>query len=132
MIKSRLILFCAVSVLAITVTVFSFVQAAKNTKDSSNKIQVEVGKQFAITLESNMTTGYQWQFARALDNTLITLVSLEYKRAKPKLVGSGGKEIWTFKALKEGKATISFQYVRPWEKGKPAAKSKDYTVLIHK
>lgn len=46
------------------------------------------------------------------------------------IVGAAGKEIWTFKALKKGKSTISMEYRRFWEKGAPPAKTFSLTVVV--
>jgi predicted secreted protein len=36
------------------------------------------------------------------------------------LPGAAGKETWTFKALKPGSSTVSFDYSRPWAGGEKA------------
>ena len=94
-------------------------------------IEVRAGDEFAITLESNRTTGYLWQIAQDIDKTVIELIKSEYIPNDTKLIGSGGKEIWTFKAIKPGKTTIFFQYVRPWEKDVPPAKEKTFSIVVH-
>lgn len=90
---------------------------------SSENITVRLRKTFKIELNSNPTTGYQWQLAMPLETNSVSLVSSKYIPSKTNLTGSGGKEIWKFKAVKKGKTEISFQYVRPWEHVKPAAVS---------
>jgi predicted secreted protein len=45
-------------------------------------------------------------------------------------VGGSGREVWTFKALKSGKITIEFKYVRPWEKDKAPAILKSFSVVV--
>jgi predicted secreted protein len=46
------------------------------------------------------------------------------------MVGAPGKEVWTFKAVKSGKTTINFKYVRPWEKDKAPTKTTSFQVVI--
>lgn len=84
-----------------------------------NKFKVKVGDTFKIELESNATTGYQWQLAKSLNEKIVKLVSSKYILPSSNLVGAGGTEVWTFKGIKEGKTKISLKYVRPWEKAKP-------------
>lgn len=86
---------------------------------SDENITVRQGKTFKIELSSNPTTGYQWQLAKPLQANSVSLISSKYIPSKTNLTGSGGKEIWEFKAVKKGKTEISFQYVRPWEHVKP-------------
>ena len=83
-----------------------------------------------MTLKSNITTGYQWQLAKAVDKKYLLLTGLRYITKKTKLVGAGGKEEWTFKAVKPGTAVISFEYVRPWEKKAAPAKARNFVVVI--
>ena len=96
----------------------------------TNTIKATVGKEFVITLDANATTGYEWQLAKPIDDNLIKLVSSEYIPNKTGLVGSGGKSIWTFKAVHVGKTRISFKYIRPWEKNTPPTKQIRYIVNI--
>lgn len=65
-----------------------------------------------------------------LDKELVSFVYSDYKAENTELVGAGGKEIWTFKALKEGETEINFQYVRPWEKDVVPEITKRYAIII--
>jgi len=85
--------------------------------DPMKPIRVKVGKKFVIVLESNPTTGYQWQLAQPLDESKVKGLGSKYKGVHTKRVGAGGRETWNFRSVGQGKTAISFQYVRPWEKG---------------
>ena len=89
-----------------------------------------VGKTFIVTLESNPTTGYQWQLNKSFDKKYVELIKSEFKRSKTDLVGAPGTEIWTFKALKSGTIKLSFKYARSWEKDVAPIKISDYKVVI--
>ena len=104
--------------------------AFAETNDMTNMIKAQVGKEFVITLDANATTGYEWQLANPIDDSLIKLMCSEYVPDKTGLVGSGGKSIWTFKAVRSGKTQISFKYIRPWEKDIPPVKEAVYIVDI--
>jgi inhibitor of cysteine peptidase len=103
---------------------------AETHDDMINTINTTVGKEFVITLDANSTTGYEWQLANPTDDGLIKLGSSEYVPDRTGLVGSGGKSIWTFKAIQAGKAQLSFKYIRPWEKDASPVKSAVYIVNI--
>jgi inhibitor of cysteine peptidase len=107
--------------------VFCFAEDSKQAKE----IQARSGENFAITLESNRTTGYEWQLAKPLDESTVQLVSSEYLTDKTELAGAGGREVWIFKALKAGKTDISFKYVRPWEKDIPPVNEKIFVIIIN-
>ena len=85
--------------------------------DAADTVRVDIGKQFKIVLETNPSTGYEWQFTSPVDSSLLKLVEYKYQ-PKPnpeKLVGRGGHAHWTFKALREGATTVALQYLRPWD-----------------
>lgn len=95
-------------------------------------IEVQAGREFTITLESNATTGYSWQFSKPLDKEMLELIITGHSVDRPLLVGSGGKQMWTIKALKPGKTVVLLEYVRPWEKGIPPVKEESFTIIIKK
>ena len=98
---------------------------------TSDALQVKVGDTFVIELDSNRTTGYSWTLAET-DPTIIEQVSNVYKprETADRRVGSGGTEVWTFKAIAPGKITLTFQYARPWENGVPPVKDETRTIII--
>ena len=91
-------------------------------------IKVKAGQIFAVRMESNPTTGYGWQLSKKLDNNIV-LVTNAYMPPDSKLIGAGGHEVWTFKAIGEGQAEISMQYVRPWLKDQPV-RTNVFTVIV--
>ena len=72
---------------------------------NSGALRIKVGDTFIIALESNPTTGYSWSLAES-DPNIVKKVSNVYEpqNVSPGIVGSGGTEIWTFKAIGEGEA----------------------------
>ena len=103
---------------------------AETHDDMTNTIKTTAGKEFVITLDANVTTGYEWQLTKPIDDSLIKLVHSEYVPDKTGLVGSGGKSIWTFKAVRSGETQISFKYIRPWEKNIPPTREAKYIINI--
>ena len=76
-------------------------------------IKVKLGNSFKISLDSNPSTGYQWELD--YDTNFITLEKKSYTPSNSKL-GGGGKENFSFLSLRSGKTTITMQYKRTWEK----------------
>jgi len=99
---------------------------------SINLIEVRVGEEFNITLESNPSTGYGWQLAQQFNETVLVLVGSEYKPSESDelMLGAGGMEIWTFRALNSGTVELSFVYVRPWETDVPPIEVKNYGIIV--
>jgi inhibitor of cysteine peptidase len=102
----------------------------KEDTGQRSPIHAKAGEIFSIILDSNPTTGYQWQLANPLDEKVLKLISSEYRMPETQMVGAGGKEVWTVKALSTGQTTISFEYVRPWEKDREPAKKAIFTINI--
>ncbi|UCD63032.1 MAG: protease inhibitor I42 family protein [Candidatus Zixiibacteriota bacterium] len=99
----------------------------------TDTVRVTAGDQFKIVLESNITTGFSWQFATTLDSTALRLVEHDYVPLPnpDKLLGRGGHEHWLFEALDEGSTAIALQYLRPWD-STSVAKEANFTVEISK
>ena len=115
-------------------------QSIQGTTNMSNKteeylnpgatLNVDLNKTFSISLKSNPTTGYGWQLSKPMDQTVVQCVTNIYEAPDSKLMGAGGHEVWTFKAVGQGKVVISMQYVRPWEKDKPPVKTQVFNVVV--
>ncbi len=131
---------------------------SENVDDTTIALQTEVGQTFLIKLPSNPTTGYSWQLL-SLPPDSIHLQNKTFKQdrlsqisagqepndqttspqhfgdsepntVEPELVGVGGMEIWTFKALKADSFELLFEYRQPWEKNIPAAEKKIVKINI--
>jgi len=89
----------------------------------SKEVEVPVDGSLTIALYSNPTEGRQWSEPPQIsDQTVLREVDHRYEPARalgcmPPPPGTGGKEVWTFKALEKGMSTISMEYTHPWEGG---------------
>jgi inhibitor of cysteine peptidase len=97
----------------------------------SGTIEINVGDKFIIRLESNPTTGYSWSLLES-SSGIVEKVSTVFEphEREGRLLGSGGTEVWTLKAVAKGRVTLTFDYVRPWEAGGQPIKEETYTVLV--
>ena len=87
----------------------------KTYTDVGKTISVGVNQEFIIALDSNPTTGYDWEESH--DAAMLKLVEKKYRPDEKAagLVGAGGTQYFQFKALDVGKTSITFAYKRPWE-----------------
>jgi len=84
-----------------------------------------------VTLSSNPTTGFQWGVNPGIsDATVLSQYEHNFVSPTGTLVGAPGKDVWTFKSLKTGTATISFSYSRPWEGGEKDVWTVTLTVEV--
>lgn len=127
--KSKLILICAMVALLLSLLACS--PASKVSVDVSyddfmrqqhfsQEVEVAVDGSLTVSMYSNPTEGRQWSEAQISDQTV--LQQTDHKLVMPQSQpppppGTPGQEVWTFKALKEGKSTISMEYTHPWEGG---------------
>jgi len=86
----------------------------------SQEVEVAVDGSLILTMYSNPTEGRQWSEAQISDQAV--LQQTDHKFVMPELEpppppGTPGKEVWTFRALKEGTSTISMEHTHPWEGG---------------
>ncbi len=92
------------------------------------RIEVKIGQDFVIALDSNPTTGFSWRLAEPLPG-MLKLQGKRYIPNKPQKLGSGGTEEWTFKSVRSGKVAIMFEYVRPWEKISPPDRRRSFSIV---
>lgn len=81
--------------------------------DPTQLIKVPSGETFDIVLPSNSSTGYRWNILPGLDANLLELVGQNYIAEQPVIPGSGGVEVWTFRAIGPGDTTIALGYFPP-------------------
>lgn len=96
----------------------SFLAACSASADLTIKVHPD-SPHFRISLKSNPTTGYKWNLVN-YDEKRFKLVDKAYVAAKKGMIGSGGKQVFTFvseRGAKYPKQTMmEFEYARSWEK----------------
>ena len=105
-----------------------------DASDSGSQIELAVGDMLKVELDSNPSTGFQWMLAENSDDTVLQVQEQEYfmdNAGDPPLPGTGGKEVWTFKAQAQGQTTISLEYSRPWEGGEKAVRVFELVVTVN-
>jgi len=101
----------------------------------TENVEVAVGESFTVNLCSNASTGFRWiETADISDHGMVAQVSRTDSypsgNVDPLPPGTPGSQIWTFKALKGGTSTLSFEYSRDWEGGEKAAWTFVLTVNV--
>ncbi len=77
-------------------------------KDEDNKENTE--NTLKISLYDNSSTGYVWSYNVSENDIIEISESSDYSNCDPEAAGCGGKKIYTIKALKPGKTTLSLDY----------------------
>ena len=131
--KSKLMSLCAISAISLCLVACSSApsQVSVDALYSGQEVEIAVGGSLTVTLESNASTGFQWELVSISDETVLEKVADTYEAPEDTgMVGAPGKEIWTFTALEKGTTTISMEYSRPWENGTQAAETFDLTIVV--
>jgi uncharacterized protein YggE len=103
----------------VSATVHVTFEIGSLSESRSGSVTASAGEDFSITLDSNPSTGYEWTVSAIANDQLVKFVKSDFAQSDSGLVGAGGKQTFTFQALKEGKTTIVLDYARPWEKENP-------------
>lgn len=97
--------------------------------DPDKPVEVSAGNEFSIVVQSNPTTGYHWELMSELDGNIVEFISKDYNPDEPVLIGSGGLDIWTFKAAGSGEATITLGSYPPSNDAEPE-QTLTFTVIV--
>lgn len=100
------------------------------TITAAGPVQLEVGGRATIQLEANPTTGYQWQPSAAPDATVYRIVSDTYRAADTSRVGAPGTQEIVVEGVAAGTATLTLEYVRPWENGVAPAQTASFPITV--
>lgn len=98
-------------------------------KDAGKSIEARVGDTIQVSLEGNLSTGYNWVMAPQDPAILEQQGEAEFKAVDEKL-GAPGLITTTFKAAKKGQTTLRLEYKRPWEKEVTPEKTFEATILV--
>jgi inhibitor of cysteine peptidase len=77
--------------------------------------QLKVGEVMAITLESNISTGYSWSASISDPAVLVQMGESQYQEPATPMPGAAGKQIFFFQAAAPGTTTLTLNYQRPFE-----------------
>ena len=133
--KARLALVCLTTAVLFSLLACSSSAAPKELSvdiaSSGKEVTLAAGGTLTVTLESNITTGYSWnENANIGDKTVMQQTNHKYQPPATPIPGAGGKEVWTFKALKAGQSTISMEYRRPFEPTAAPAETFSLTLVV--
>ena len=88
-----------------TPTPTSIAQTRPALTDPAQPIEVQAGEMIHIVVDSNPSTGYHWEIVGELNG--VEFASTEYTADEPVAPGSGGVDVWTFKAVSAGQVQIT-------------------------
>jgi inhibitor of cysteine peptidase len=95
-------------------------------------VEVSLGGSLKVALEANPSTGYQWRVTEIGDGQVLAEAGREFKPrdAAPGLVGVGGMETWTFRAVGRGDAQLRMAYFPPGRDQREPARTFGLRVIV--
>jgi inhibitor of cysteine peptidase len=87
--------------------------------DPTQLVTVKTGETFELVLPSNPSTGYHWDIIPELDENILQFVEQNYRAEQPVIPGSGGIDVWTFRAVSAGDTTVVLGYYPPSNPNEP-------------
>ncbi len=100
------------------------VTEAKNGQN----VQIGINDVLIVRLQAQAGTGYSW-----VVTTVPSFLRLPQEHTEPTgrtIPGGPDAQLFTFKPISSGNAHLSFAYRRPWETGRPPARSYNVKVSV--
>lgn len=98
--------------------------------DPARQLEAAAGNEFKIIIDSNPSTGYHWELVDELDDDIVEFVSREYRGGEEAMPGSGGVDVWIFKAVAAGETHITLGYYPPSNDPVEPQQTVIFTVIV--
>ncbi len=96
--------------------------------------QIKVGEILAITLESNVTTGFSWSLTISDSKVLVQMGEPQYQEppsdSGTPTLGAAGKQTFFLQAVETGTVIVSLEYEQSFETDADAEKTINFTVDV--
>lgn len=99
-------------------------------EDNEDTVSLNIGDKLEVVLESNPTTGYQWEVIGDFRPYLRQSGEPVYEPTGEGL-GAGGKMSFTFEGIRAGQTRLELIYRQPFDEGTPPAKTFGLTVIVN-
>jgi inhibitor of cysteine peptidase len=106
-------------------------------KDNGRNVAIAKGGVIVVRLEVTSGTGYSWfpsappaLAKRDVPRQLEQLGKSSMEKPKDSRPGATEIQVFRFKAVSAGPATLEFYYARPWEKNTPPAKTFQVQITV--
>lgn len=101
-----------------------------NISDPAKILEASAGNEFKIIIDSNPTTGYHWDIIGEVDADVVVFVSKDFRGSEPFAAGSGGVDVWVFKAVAAGETRITLGYYPPSNDPVEPQQTVTFTVTV--
>ena len=103
-------------------------QVSIGAADAGKTVNLHTGDTLVVTLDGNITTGYNW-IMLPQDSAILEQVGEPQVTPDSDALGAGGKIVLNFKAVKTGQSNLNLAYMRSFETD--ATPENTFEVLIN-
>jgi len=126
--KKILMVVLTLFMLSLSLTACSSNKVEISADANGQTIDLTTGQKLVVSLESNPTTGFDWEITE-IDQAVIKQSGESEYKSESDLLGAGGVRTFTFEAVATGTSTLKLIYHRSWEKDIPP--EQEFTVTIN-
>lgn len=108
----------------------SIVLSCEKENIAPAQVDVPLGQEFPIELESNWSTGYHWQWVNEGEVSVVDSVGITYQ-SEDSLLGVPGIEKWMFRSILKGEETLRFEYQSPLGTNSLAPLTKEILITVY-
>jgi inhibitor of cysteine peptidase len=107
-------------------------EIALTADNDGETVELSVGQEFTIALESNPSTGYGWEVLPMPEPVVKQVGEAEFKQDETsgRRVGVGGTATFRFKAVEAGNGPLKLVYRRSWETEVEPIKSFSVKIVV--
>lgn len=108
----------------------SVMSIAQNSSIQQKKeLTVKLDEEIYITLEVNRGEGYKWDLAEPLNESVVKLVRISYKKT---VIPGIEKQTLTFRGMGAGKADLALKCAKFGEENVPDKNKKAFVISVQK
>lgn len=97
--------------------------------DNGRVMQLTRHQTFTVSLPANHIGAYRWVVANNAEGLVQAEGNPKYSADLPE-TGGGGRELWHFRAMRSGRATLRLEYRKPWSKEEKPKRTVEYILSI--
>ncbi len=100
-----------------------------SAQDAGKTITMKTGDTLIVTLDGNITTGFNW-IPAAQNPALLNQLGDTTVTSESNAIGAPGKIVLQFKAVAQGQTVLHLDYKRSWETDVTPEKTFEVTIVV--
>jgi inhibitor of cysteine peptidase len=98
-------------------------------QNAGDVIELKAGDMLVVSLDGNITTGFNW-IPATQDSILLEQLGEAEVTSESEQLGAPGKIVLQFKAIATGQTNLRLEYKRAWEEDVEPEKTFEVTIVV--